>query len=350
MYGARHNFSLRGIIEYMNTLNAVAKTLVAPGKGILAADESTGTCDKRFDARGIPKTPESRRKWRELLFTTSGIETGLSGIILFDETIRQQTSGGEPFAEYIATRGIIPGIKVDQKTEPFAGSPEEEATKGLEGLAERLREYAGFGAKFTKWRAIIRIGAGLPTEGCIAENARRMALYAKESQKAGLVPVLEPEVLLDGAHTLQRSEEVIGDALRAVFKEARKIGCDLTGLLLKSSMALPGKDSGVRAAPADIADATLRVLSASVPRKVPGVVFLSGGQSAEEATERLNEIVKKGRARRAPWRLTFSYSRALQDPVMNAWAGKEENVRGAQEIFRKRVEETAAAARGAYRG
>ena len=344
--------ALRGAalkLYFMNSsLHDIAQKLVAPGKGILAADESDSTCAKRFDKYGIPKTPEMRRKWRELLLTTPAIERGLSGVILFDETIRQQTSGGAPFAEFLSGRGILPGVKVDQKTEPLVGSPEEEATKGLEGLPERLAEYATLGATFTKWRAVIRIdGAkGFPTKECIAENARRMAQYAKESQRAGLVPLVEPEVLLDGAHTLTRSQEAITKTLAEVFAALKNAGVDLGELLLKSSMALPGKDSGVSATQREIAEATLEAFFATVPKEVPGIVFLSGGQTPEEATTRLNEIVKLGRARKAPWRLSFSYSRALQDPVLKAWAGKDENVKQAQEIFRKRVEETALAAEG----
>ncbi|TSC56837.1 MAG: fructose-bisphosphate aldolase, class I [Parcubacteria group bacterium Greene0416_79] len=329
-----------------SALPIIARKLVAPGKGILAADESIGTCGKRFQKYGIPETPEMRRKWRGLLFSTPGIEKGLSGVILFDETIRQETSEGEPFAEYLEGRGVLPGIKVDQKTEPLAGSPEEELTKGLEGLPERLREYVGFGAKFTKWRAVIRIKENLPTDACIEENARRMAAYAKESQRAGLVPVVEPEVLLDGVHTLVRSEEVIGKTLRAVFREVKREGCDLSGLILKSSMALPGKDSGATASPGEIAEATLRVLLSSVPKEVPGILFLSGGATPEEATERLNEIVKKGNAINAPWPLTFSYSRALQDPVLAAWRGKDENAPQAQAIFAERVAQTARVSEG----
>lgn len=360
------------------TLNHVVKQLVAPGKGILAADESDSTCAKRFDKYGIPKTLETRRKWRELLFTAPKIEQGLSGVILFDETIRQQTSGGlpaarlrasrgqaqtaqaaVPFARFLAGRGILPGIKVDQKTEPFnqvQGKPfgdGEEVTKGLDGLAGRLAEYAKMGATFTKWRAVIRIGNGLPTKACIAENARRMAEYARASQNAGLVPIVEPEVLLDGTHTLARSKEVIAETLSEVFAALRAAGADLSQLLLKSSMALPGKagkESGMTANPREIAEATLEALFAAVPKEVPGIVFLSGGQTPEEATVRLNEIVKLGRMRNAPWRPSFSYSRALQDPVLKAWAGKDENVKAAQEIFAKRVKETAAASRGEYNG
>ncbi len=348
----------------MNTLQSIAKQLVHNGKGILAADESMSTCGKRFKKYGIPETPEMRRKWRELLLLAPGIEKGLSGVILFDETIRQETSDGEPFAEYLAGRGIVPGIKVDQKTEPFdsaqgkpfdsaqdktpSGSPEEEVTKGLEGLSEHLREYVGLGAKFTKWRAVIRIKDNLPTDACIEENAVRMARYALESQKAGLVPIIEPEVLLDGNHSFARCEEVVERVLAVVFARVKEIGASCDGLLLKTSMVLPGKESGEAKSAHEVAKATVRALIATVPKEVAGVVFLSGGQTPREATERLNEIVREGKKQNAPWPLTFSYSRALQETVMEAWLGKDENVATAQKVFLKRVEETAAAARGEY--
>lgn len=328
--------------------NDIMKKLLAPGKGILAADESTGTCDKRFDKYGIPKTPEMRRKWRELLFTTPGIEEGLSGVILFDETIRQKTSAGTPFAELLARKGILPGIKVDQKTEPLRGSPEEEITKGLEDLPQRLSEYTLLGAKFTKWRAVIRIGSGLPTKNCLLENAKRLAEYAARSQEAGLVPVIEPEVLLDGAHTFARGEEALAETLRSVFQELQKGTVALSGLILKSSMALPGNTSGEDVSTEQIAEATLRAFFASVPENVPGIVFLSGGQTPEEATARLNEIVKTARKQNAPWRITFSFSRALQDPVLKTWRGDDNNAEAAQRIFQKRVKETSAASEGKF--
>ena len=330
------------------TLQDIAKRLLAPGKGILAADESDGTCGKRFDKYGIEKTPEMRRKWRELLFGTEGIEKGLSGVILYDETIRQKAADGTPFAEFLAKRGILPGIKVDQKTELLSGSSNEEVTKGLDGLPARLSEYAEFGAAFTKWRAVIRIDHGLPTEQCLRENAIRLAKFAKESQTAGLVPIIEPEVLLDGAHTLARSEEVLTQVLHAVFQEIQKARVDISGLILKSSMALPGKDSEETATPAKIAEATLRAFLASVPKDIPGIVFLSGGQTPEEATVRLNEIVKMAQKQNAPWRITFSYSRALQDPVLKAWRGDDKNTPTAQRIFQKHVEETSTASEGKY--
>ena len=328
-----------------NTLREVAAGLVSKGKGILAADESEGTCGKRFDKYGIAKTLETRRVWRELLFTTPEIESGLSGVILVDETIRQKAGDGRPFAELLAARGIAPGIKVDQKTEAFVGSPEEEVTKGLEGLRERLFEYAKMGAKFTKWRAVIRIGQGLPTKECIRENTKRMAEYAHVTQEAGLMPIVEPEVLLDGTHNMSRCEEVIRETLTETFSAILEIGARFDCLILKSSMVLPGKDSGEKATAKQIAEATVRALKASVPKEVAGIVFLSGGLTPVQATENLNEMAK---IPNKPWPLTFSYSRALQEPVMKAWIGKDENVKAAQDIFRKRVLATAAASEGKW--
>ena len=341
-----------------DSLQDIAKKLLVRGRGILAADESDSTCAKRFEKYAIPKTPDMRRAWRELLFSTPKVAEGLSGIILYDETLRQKTSAGVAFTDFLNEKSILPGIKVDQKTEPFnsvqgkplAGSPEEEVTKGLEGLPARLAEYVKLGAKFTKWRAVIRIGEHLPTEGCIKENAKRMAQYALACQKAGLVPIVEPEVLLDGTHTLARSEEVLTKTLAETFKALKEIGASLPGVILKSSMALPGKESGKMATPQEIASATLRAFTASVPKEVPGIVFLSGGQTPQEATIRLNEIAKLALKQNAPWRITFSYSRALQDPVLAAWAGKSENPAKAQTIFQKRVAETAAASEGKFRG
>ncbi len=332
------------------SLEDIATQLVTPGKGIFAADESAGTCDKRFGAYHIPTTEEMRRKWRELLFSTPSVASGLSGAILFDETIRQRTNGGKLFPEFLQERGIIPGIKVDQGLVPFGDSPAEKVTNGLDGLPSRLGEYYTLGALFAKWRAVITINEGLPTEKCIRENARRLASYALACQKAGLVPILEPEVLLDGTHTLARSEQVLMETLRIVFEEVIAAGASLQGLLLKSSMALPGKDSGQSATPEEVADATLRAFRGSVPMEVLGIVFLSGGQTPEEATVRLNAIVKKahGNKEMYPWRITFSYSRALQAPVLEAWQGKDANVKKAQEIFWQRVKETSLASEGNF--
>lgn len=329
-----------------NILHETALRLVQKGKGILAADESVVTCDNRFDKYGIAKTSETRRAWRELLFTTPEIERGLSAVILFDETIRQKTSEGELFADYLAGRGILPGIKVDQKTEPLYGSFEEEVTKGLEGLKERLSEYGKMGAKFTKWRAVIRIAVELPTKECVRENAKRMADYAYASQQAGLVPIVEPEVLLDGKHTIDRCEEVVTETLAVLFSALASLRVDLKGLILKTSMVLPGRDYGEKATAEEIAKATVRALKASAPKEVAGIALLSGGQTPVQATENLNEIAKIADK---PWPMTFSYSRALQEPVLKCWAGKSENIKLAREIFRQRVLATAVASEGKWR-
>ena len=332
-----------------NDLHSIAKALMSTGKGILAADESTGTSTKRFDAIGLAPTEENRQRWRDLLLTAPGVAKGLSGIILYDETIRQGTLDGDiPFAEYLSSAGIIPGIKVDKGTKPIPESPDEVVTEGLDGLAERLKEYVTLGAKFTKWRAVIRIGEGMPSKRCLAENAKRLAEYAILCQRAGLVPILEPEVLLDGTHSLKKCKEVLVATLKVVFAETKKAGVDLQGLLLKTSMALPGKDSGEQASAASVAEATVSALLASVPQEVAGVVFLSGGQTSLEATERLNEIARYATLQNAPWPLTFSYSRAIQDPVLKRWAGADKNRSAAQEIFKKRVLANAAASRGEW--
>ncbi len=331
----------------LSTLEGIAQTLVAPGKGILAADESMGTCDKRFDAYGIPKTAEMRRQWRQLLFSTPGIQKGLSGVILFDETVYQKADDGTPFPLLLAHRGILPGIKVDQGLELF-GSAGEKMMKEIEGLPARLKEYADNGMAFTKARAVITIGEGLPTQECLRENARYLVRCGIACQEAGLVPILEPEVLLDGTHTLARSEEVLTETLDVLFEEGKRAGLELNEMLLKSSMALPGKDSGQQVSDDLIAEATLRAFTASVPALVPGIVFLSGGQTPKQATTRLNTIVKKAGVQKTPWAITFSYSRALQEPVLAKWQGKAEHVQEAQQIFRTRVEETSAASLGEY--
>jgi len=331
-------------------LQETVSHLLAPGKGILAADESTGTVGKRFAARNIPQNEDMRRRWRELLFTAPEIEKGLGGVILYDETIRQKASDGTPLREVLAKRGIAVGIKVDKGTVTLPNSPEEKVTEGLDGLAERLQEYAAMGARFTKWRAVMKIGNGIPTAECLETNAYLIAQYAVLSEEAGLVPIVEPEVLIDGDHTLAQSEETIARTLTTVFAALKKYRISLRGMILKSSMALPGKESGMRATPQEVAEATLRAFRASVPTEVPGIVFLSGGQSPREATENLNAIVLAAMAKTGeyPWHLSFSYSRALQDPAMDAWAGEDANKEKAQAVFTTRVRETARACEGKY--
>ncbi len=315
-------------------LNEIAKILVAPGKGILAADESFPTIEKRFAKINIPSTEENRQAYREMLFTTKGVEEFISGVILFDETIRQSTTDGKLFVDVLSEAGVIPGIKVDQGTEEMAGSPKEKLTKGLEGLAERLAEYAELGAKFTKWRAVITIGEGLPTESNIRENAKRLAEFAKLSQEAGLVPIVEPEVLMDGWHDIKRCEEVTLETLKAVYEELAKEEVALEAILLKPNMVISGKESAGKSSGQEIAQATIRTFKKVVPSKVPGIVFLSGGQSEIEATVNLNELNKMGRQ---PWELSFSYGRALQDSALKTWAGKAENVAAAQAKFYHRA-------------
>lgn len=327
------------------TLRNTALQLIVRGKGILAADESSGTCDKRFDAYGIEKKEERRRAWRELLFTTPEVSKSLSGVILYDETFWQE-SNGVPFPKLLANKGIMPGIKVDQGLEPMEGSPAEKVTKGLGGLSERLKRYADSGARFAKWRAVIAIGENLPTDACLHENAVRLTKYALECQRVGIVPILEPEVLLDGTHTLARSEEVLAKTLRVLFDEVREQVVFLPGLILKSSMALPGNGSGQNVSDEDIAEATLRAFRDSVPFEVPGIVFLSGGQTSKQATSRLRVIAKKAKAQQVQWNITFSYSRALQEPVLDVWRGDDTKTKDAQHIFQQQVEKTAKASIG----
>lgn len=316
--------------------------LLADGHGLLAADESTKTITKRFAALGLTSTPELNRKYREMLFTTPGIEEFLGGIILFDETVKQST-GSKPFPEYLAGRGIVPGIKVDGGLTPFNGT-EEEITQKQVGLADRLKEYSGMGLKFTKWRGAFSISDIFPTDSFLNENLDRMTEFAKISQEGGFVPIVEPEVLLDGNHTTTRCEEVETKVLRLLFGKIKAAGIDLTQIILKTSMVLPGKESGVRAEPLEVANVTLRTLKNSVPPEVPGIVFLSGGQTPDEATNNLNEIVKLKAD--SPWQLSFSFARALQEEAMSEWAGKEENIAKAQEIFYARAKKVSLARRG----
>lgn len=317
--------------------------LLAAGRGILAADESAHTIEKRFASIGLTSTPELNRKYRELFFTTPGIEQYLSGVILFDETTKQKTDEGILFTDYLTQKGIIPGIKVDGGLEPF-NEGEEQITKGIEGLGDRLKEYAKLGLKFTKWRAAIKISDIFPSDAFLEENMSRMTEFAKISQENQLIPIVEPEVLLDGNHTTTRCAEIETEVLKLLFEKLNKGGVDLTQLLLKTSMVLPGKESGVKAEPLEVAHATLRTLRNSVPTEVPGIVFLSGGQTPDEATNNLNEIVKlKGDA---PWQLSYSFARALQSEAMVVWAGKDENIKAAQEIFIERAKKVSSARKG----
>jgi fructose-bisphosphate aldolase, class I len=314
-------------------LNKVANAMVAPGKGVLAADESAGTCKKRFDAIGVESTEENRRDYRELLFRSKGM-ANISGVILFDETIRQKAKDGTPLAKIIEQAGSLPGIKVDKGTKPLPFYPGEVITEGLDGLRERLVEYRGLGAKFCKWRTVIDIGPGIPSYYCIKANADALARYAALCQDENLVPIVEPEVLMDGDHDTDRCYQVTELALKALFHELYLARVKLEGMVLKPNMVVPGKKSAKQASVDEVAEKTLRVLKECVPAAVPGIAFLSGGQSDLDATARLNAMNRLGGA---PWKITFSYSRALQAAPQKAWSGKAENVAAAQAAFTHRA-------------
>jgi fructose-bisphosphate aldolase class I len=326
-------------------LESNAAAMVAPGKGILAADESSGTIKKRFDKIKLESTVESRRAYRELLFSAPGAEKHISGVILYDETIRQKASDGRPFPEMLTSRGILPGIKVDAGAKPLAGFPGETITEGLDGLRERLTEYRGFGARFAKWRAVIDIGAGIPTAYAIESNAQALARYAALCQEASIVPIVEPEVLMDGDHTIERCEEVTDAALTAVFDALFMQRVHLEGIVLKPNMVIAGKKCAAQASPQQVADATLRCLRRRVPAAVPGIAFLSGGQSEAEATLHLS-LMNRGGA--LPWQLSFSYGRALQQSTLDAWRGAAGNVASAQKTFLRRARLNGLARNGSY--
>jgi fructose-bisphosphate aldolase, class I len=332
-------------VQAAEDLATIARALVAEGKGILAADESDSTIKKRFDSIGVDSTEENRRAYRDLLFTTEGAEEYISGVILFDETIRQATQDGTPFPKLLAERGIIPGIKVDKGAKPLAKAPGETITEGLDGLRERLAEYYELGARFTKWRAVITIGRGIPSEYCIWTNAHALARYAALSQEAGLVPIVEPEVLMDGDHSIQTSFEVTSRTLHAVFTELRDQRVHFEEMLLKPNMVLPGYEASEQASDDEIAEYTLRSFYRHVPAAVPGIVFLSGGQSDEDATARLNAMNARGPH---PWELSFSYGRALQAPALKAWQGSTDKVRAGQQAFYRRAKFNSAARSGQY--
>ena len=327
-------------------LESAAATLVADGKGILAADESVATATRRFDPLGIPSTEQSRRAYREMLFTTPGAAEFISGAILYDETIRQKSSVGTPLAQVLSSQGIVPGIKVDTGAEPLAGSPEETVTEGLDGLRDRLAEYHGMGARFAKWRAVIRITENLPSLACVSANAHALARYAALCQEQQIVPIVEPEVLMNGAHGIERCEEVTGMVLHALFHALFEQGVSLESMLLKPSMVIAGKDCSRQASVQEVATATLRCLRRNVPAAVPGIVFLSGGQQDRLATAHLNAINRLPGAK--PWKLSFSYGRALQDAAMAAWHGRDENVKAGQQAFYHRARCNGAATLGEY--
>jgi len=329
----------------MKELETIAKNIVKPGKGILAADESSPTIKKRFESIDVDSTEENRRAYRDLLFTTKGMEDFISGVILFDETIRQSGLNGEPFVQMLSQRGIYPGIKVDQGAKPLAGFEGEKITEGLDGLRNRLSEYHNMGAKFAKWRAVITIGKDRPTRFALEANAHALARYAALCQEAGLVPIVEPEVLMDGDHDIGRCRDVTAAALSALYAALFEHCVYLEGTLLKPNMVVSGKDCPQQAGPEAVAEATRSCFRQVVPAAVAGIVFLSGGQSSEQATLNLNAINAGGPQ---PWPLSFSYGRALQEHTLKAWQGKKENVQSAQQAFYHRAKCNSAATRGEY--
>lgn len=320
---------------------------MAADKGLLAMDESTPTCNGRFAELGIPQTVDMRRAYRDLIVTAPGLAEALNGAILFDETIRQQTNAGIPFAEALAQAGIIPGIKVDAGAKELAGFPGEKVTEGLDGLRERLAEYRQLGARFAKWRAVISIAPGQPTTGCIRVNVHALARYAALCQEAGLVPIVEPEVLMEGDHTLADCAAVTGTVLSALFHELHLQRVLLEGLLLKPNMVVPGLSCPEQSSPDEIADATVHCLLRTVPAAVAGIAFLSGGQSPEAASTHLNAMHVRFDGR-LPWALTFSFARAIQEPAMARWGGQEANVSAAQQLLVERAKANCAARRGEY--
>jgi fructose-bisphosphate aldolase class I len=328
-------------------LRTIAMQMVAPGKGILAADESTNSVAKKFDKINLENTEENRRAYREMFFTAPKIGDYISGVIMYDETFRQSTADGVPFVKLLEGQGVLPGIKVDEGTKDMDGFPMEKVTKGLEGLPPRLVEYAKMGAKFTKWRAVITIGEGLPTDANIRQNAKDLAAYAKMVQEAGMVPMVEPEVLMDWSNSQEECGKVSERVLTAVFEELKNAGVATEGMILKTNMVVPGKLSGEVMDPAKVADMTLVLFKKILPNNLPGQAFLSGGQSEVEATANLNEMCKRGPF---PWKLSFSYGRALQDSALMRWAGKTENVALAQAAFIERAKKNSLATFGKYEG
>jgi len=326
-------------------LARVANAMVASGKGILAADESTGTIKKRFDTIKLESSPENHRTYRELLFTTPGMAESISGVIMFAETIRQKTRDGVPFPQYLAKLGVIPGIKVDEGAKPLASFPGETITEGLDGLRQRLIEYRGLGARFAKWRGVIDIGPTIPTPYGIEANAQALARYAALCQENDIVPIVEPEVLMDGDHTIERCEQVTSDVLERVFHALFEARVLLEGMVLKPNMVISGKKASNRASPETVANATVRVLKRHVPPAVPGIAFLSGGQSATDATLHLSLINKLGPL---PWSVSFSYGRALQDDALRVWSGSAANVAAAQKQFAQRARLNGLATTGRY--
>ena len=332
----------------ITALAQTAQALVAPAKGILAADESSGTIKRRFDSIGVENTEENRRNYREMLFSADGAENYVSGVILYDETIRQKAADGTPLVDLLRSKGVIPGIKVDAGAMPLAGSPGELVTEGLDGLRPRLEEYYGLGARFAKWRAVITIGDGIPSDKCVAANAHALARYASLSQEAGLVPIVEPEVLIDGAHDIETDQSVTERTLREVYAALALFGVALEGTLLKPNMVTSGSTAPNRAPASEVAVHTVDVFLQAVPAAVPGIVFLSGGQPDDEATLNMHEIARRGAEVNAPWQLSYSFGRGLQALPLNTWLGDAANVPAAQRAYLHRCKLASAARQGAY--
>ncbi|MCH2171246.1 fructose-bisphosphate aldolase class I [Myxococcota bacterium] len=329
----------------MSELETIANAMVAPGKGILAADESSPTIKKRFDSIGVESTEENRRAYRDLLFTTGDAEKFISGVILFDETLRQNSADGTPFPKLLESRGILPGIKVDKGAKDLAGAPGEKVTEGLDGLRDRVAEYHSLGARFAKWRAVITIGDGIPSDYCLDTNAHALARYAALCLEGGLVPIVEPEVLMDGPHDIERCYSVTERTLTRVFSALNDQRVPLEQIVLKPNMVVSGTECSSQASVSEVAEATLRCFRNTVPAAVPGIVFLSGGQSDELATAHLSEMNRQGGG---PWELSFSYGRALQAAPLKAWSGKSENAEAAQKAFLHRARCNGAARTGEY--
>ena len=336
------------ITANIETLSDTARALVAPGKGILAADESTRTIKRRFDSIGVESTETNRRDYREMLFRTAGASEFISGVILYDETIRQHSDDGTSLVKVLTNAGMMPGIKVDTGAKDLAGSPGETVTDGLDGLRERLAEYVDLGARFTKWRATIAIGDHIPTHYCLDVNAHALARFAALSQEAGLVPMVEPEVLMDGDHSIDRCYDATEAALVELFRQLREQRVELDGILLKTNMVLSGASAADRAGPEEVARQTVACLKSAVPASMPGIVFLSGGQADDEATTNLNAINRHAQQVGAPWELSFSYGRGLQGAPLQTWAGNNANREAVQQVFHHRAMVTAAARQGRY--
>ena len=329
----------------LESLEEIAAYIVEDGKGILAADESNPTCGKRFDSIGVESTEDNRRDYREMLFRSEGMKGNIGGVILFDETLRQKAKDGTPLVNIITAQGALPGIKVDKGLKPLDDSPGETVTQGLDGLNERCSEYEKIGAKFTKWRAVINIGEGIPTDDCINQNMEALAKYAKIVQENKMVPIVEPEVLMDGNHSIERCLEVTSNTLSALFRYLDEHGVNIKGTLLKPSMVISGKDANKQAGVEEVAEKTLKCLLANVPSDLPGITFLSGGQSDIDATAHLDAMNKIGGFE---WKLSFSYGRALQQPALNTWLGKKENAEAAQAALSHRALMNKKAAQGEW--